>query len=65
MRKRSAHLTDEEFALYTDAIVLNSLDRLPTEILNHVMECTRCKKELLELIDLAGAHEPNSRPETH
>ena len=65
MRKASAHLTDEEFALYTDAIILNSLDRLPNEILCHVMECIRCKKELLELLNLVDAQESYTIPDPH
>ena len=52
MRKATAHLTDEEFALYADAIILNSSDRLPNKILRHVMECNRCKKKLMELLNL-------------
>ena len=65
MRKAYAHLTDEEFALYVDAIILNSLDRLPNEILCHMMECARCKEELMELLNLVEAQKSHTRPETH
>jgi len=65
MQKATAHLTDEEFALYTDAIILNSSYRLPSQILYHVMECTRCKKELMDLLTLVEAQESDTRRETH
>jgi hypothetical protein len=65
MRKANAHLTDEEFALYTDAIILSSVNRLPNEILCHVMECTYCKKELMELQNLIEEQESHTHPETH
>ena len=65
MQKAIAHLTDEEFALYADAIILDSLDRLPNKILCHVMECTCCKKELMDLLNLVEAPKSHTRPETH
>ncbi len=65
MQKSTAHLTDEEFALYADAIMLNASYRLPSQILRHVMECTCCKKELMELLTLVEAQESDTRQETH
>jgi hypothetical protein len=65
MRKATAHLTDEEFALYADAIILNSSDRLPNKILRHVMECNRCKKELMELLNLIEEQESHTSQKTH
>ncbi|HTR82130.1 MAG TPA: hypothetical protein VMM58_10920 [Bacteroidota bacterium] len=52
------HLTDEELALYGDAIVLEMQDRLPPTILIHVMECEHCKKELMGLFDVIEGQEP-------
>lgn len=49
MKSATAHLSDEEFALYTDAIVLNCQSQVPKAIQYHVTECLECKKELLEL----------------
>ena len=65
MQKATAHLTDEEFALYADAIIFNSLDRLPEKILYHVMECISCKKELIDLLNLVEPQKSHTRPETH
>jgi hypothetical protein len=65
MRKTTTHLTDEEFALYADAIIFSSLDRLPDKILYHVMECISCKKELMGLLNLVEAQKSRTRPETH
>jgi hypothetical protein len=65
MQKDTAHLTDEEVALYADAIICNSLDRLPNTILFHVMECFRCKKELMELLTLVEAEKSPILPQTH
>ncbi len=61
MRNVTAHLTDEELALYADAITLGSLDRLPDEILHHVMDCTRCKMELMELLNLCEEEESQGK----
>ena len=52
MRNAASHLTEVEFALFTDAIILNTINRLPDDILHHVMECTGCKKELMELLNV-------------
>ena len=48
----SGHLTEEEFALYVDAIFLDLVDMLDDPIKHHVMECYSCKRELLEIKDL-------------
>ena len=65
MRKTTTHLTDEEFALYADAIIFSSLDRLPDKILYHVMECISCKKEVIDLLNLVEAQESPTRPAMH
>jgi len=65
MQKDTAHLTDAEVALYADAIIFNSLDRLPDKILFHVMECLRCKRELMELSALVEAEELRTFREPH
>ncbi|MGA7161467.1 MAG: hypothetical protein WBZ48_10725 [Bacteroidota bacterium] len=61
MRNVTAHLTEAEFALYTDAIILNTLDRLPDAIQDHVMECTDCKKELMELLNVYEAEKAGAK----
>lgn len=65
MRRATTHLADEELALYVDAIVLSLQDQLPKEILHHVMKCTGCKKELMELLDLMEGQDPRICSETH
>ncbi len=59
------HLTEEEIALYVDAIEAWKQDQLPAEILAHVEECLECKIEVVELLKLIEAQEPNIKPESH
>ena len=37
------HLTENQLALYVDALVSYNQDQLPEEILEHVEECPDCK----------------------
>jgi hypothetical protein len=54
---RTTHLTEVELALYVDAIVLDAQVKLPEDILDHVADCTECKVELIELLELIDAEE--------
>lgn len=41
------HLTEEEIALYVDALVLDNQDELPEEVQEHVAECFERKVEII------------------
>ena len=62
--KEDSHLSEEAVALYVDALKLESLDRIPEEIRDHVSECSMCKIEIEELFLLLedekyGKEEPH------
>ena len=59
------HPTEEELALYVEALALDVQEQLPVEILEHVQECIHCKAELIELAELVNAQEPYICLETH
>jgi len=46
------HLSEDQLAIYGDAFVLDKLDQLPGEILEHVAECLECEVEIIEVWDL-------------
>ncbi len=47
-----AHLSEEELAIYVDALKLNKVDSLPDAVLRHVSDCTECKSEIVEVSSL-------------
>ena len=48
----SKHLTSGEVALYVDGMRLRREAELPARMLRHVSTCERCKKSVLELLEL-------------
>jgi hypothetical protein len=60
----SKHLTDEEMALYVDAMRLERTRELPGRIEHHVSGCEHCKKEMLSLLELTDEL-PYNREEPH
>lgn len=51
------HLTDEEIALYVEALELKKQERLSEAILDHVQECLECKMEIVEVWELIEEQE--------
>lgn len=52
------HLSEEEIAVYIDALVLDVQDHLPEEMKEHVVECLECKVEVMEVLRLIEAIGP-------
>ena len=50
-------LTEEEIALYVDALELKKLEGLPEAIVDHVQECLECKMEIVEVWELIEEQE--------
>jgi hypothetical protein len=46
------HLTDESVALYADAIILDKVEILPEEILDHTENCSFCKKVVFSVYEI-------------
>ncbi len=44
----NGHLNDEYISLYIDAHLLNRVEVLPHEILEHVEDCKKCKQEIID-----------------
>jgi hypothetical protein len=44
-------------AIYGDAFVLEKLDQLPEEILEHVAECLECEVEIIEVLEIIKKEE--------
>ncbi|HTY12248.1 MAG TPA: hypothetical protein VMF88_14400 [Bacteroidota bacterium] len=61
----SGHLTEEEFALYVEAIFLDLVDMLEEPIRHHVMECSSCKRELMEIKDVLEGEKTVSDAKEH
>jgi hypothetical protein len=55
------HLSEDQLALYVDALVSDTQDQLP----EHVEECEECKMEVIgvrELIEGIGPHQVLDNP---
>jgi hypothetical protein len=65
MQRSKEHLTEEELALYVDAIFLDRADMVEDRIRDHVMQCHRCKKELLEIRDLTEGDKEAGQMKEH
>ena len=48
----SGHLNEESVSLYVDALMTDNIDIIPEQIIEHVEHCARCKKEIIEVIDI-------------
>lgn len=46
------HLSEEAVALYVDALKLDQLKKLPTELRDHVSECVSCRMSIEQLFSL-------------
>ncbi|MFA6468231.1 MAG: hypothetical protein WCW35_04980 [Bacteroidota bacterium] len=46
------HLNESGIALYVDSVLLDRADDLPTEILDHVEQCTECAAQVLEMCEI-------------
>ena len=46
------HLSEEQLALYVDALVFDKQGQLPEEFLGHVEECLECKISIMTVLDL-------------
>jgi hypothetical protein len=49
---RLHHLTEEDTALYVDALKLDRVHELPADIRSHVQACDRCKADVLALHEM-------------
>ena len=65
MRTLTKHLTEEEAALYVEAMCLDRLDMLENSIRHHVMECTYCKQELVEIKEMLEEGGMMKLPKNH
>jgi len=48
----TGHLKDEYISLYIDAHILDKVNELPQEILEHVEDCQVCKQNIINVYDL-------------
>jgi len=46
------HLTQEEIAIYADAVIANNTEDIPSEWKNHVKDCHACSEEILAVVDI-------------
>ena len=46
------HLSEEQIALYVDALELDRVSELPQMILDHVQDCFTCKEDIMEVASL-------------
>ena len=53
--RHGTHLTEQEIALYVDALVLDQQNQLPEEIREHVKKCFGCKVEVMEVGELVDS----------
>lgn len=49
---RLSHLTEEDTALYVDALKLDRVHELPADIRSHVQACDQCKADILALHEM-------------
>ncbi|MFC1733076.1 hypothetical protein ACFL6I_22485 [candidate division KSB1 bacterium] len=49
---KSGHINEEALSLYVDALMLDNIEIIPEQVIAHVENCTRCKKEIIEVIDM-------------
>ncbi len=50
--KQAIHLSDEQIALYVDALRLNKVDQLPSDLLAHIDDCKSCHRTALDLYSM-------------
>ena len=62
------HLSEMQLAQYVDALMLDTQDQLPEEILAHVADCIECKVDVMGVLDLIESieartsfHHPHTR----
>ena len=49
---KEGHLTNDFISLYIDALLLDHVNKLPNEVLEHVEDCKICKQRILEGYDI-------------
>lgn len=49
---KEGHLTNNFISLYIDALLLDRVNKLPIEVLEHVEDCKICKQSILEGYDI-------------
>ena len=54
------HLTNEELAIYVDALESNSLENIDESIIKHVLECDHCAKDAIELNHILFSKKPQT-----
>ncbi len=52
---KDGHLTEDAISLYVDSLFSFDIGRFPMEIVNHVMDCPECNKEIVEIYNLLKA----------
>jgi len=60
--KKSGHINEETISVYVDALMLDNIEIIPEQVIAHVENCARCKKEIIEVIDImkeAKSHTEN------
>lgn len=50
--KTTKHLTDEQIALYVDALKLHRVELLCKKIKTHAQKCPKCAPKVLELFEI-------------
>jgi len=46
------HLSAEELAIYVEALLNDSIDKVPQEIINHIAECDECASDAIGLYEI-------------
>jgi hypothetical protein len=46
------HLNEEGISLYVEALVNDTLHKLPIEVVEHVEKCFKCKRDIIEIYDM-------------
>lgn len=46
------HLSENAVALYVDAVKLDQVEKIPTEIVRHVEDCEQCAMQIMEVTEL-------------
>ncbi len=52
VKKHKKHLTEEEVAIYVDALQQGKLKNVSRRIRQHIIKCDECTREVLHLLEI-------------
>lgn len=49
----NGHLSEEQIALYADAVIANQVDKVDSALRNHILECDKCAEKVMAVTEIS------------